>query len=140
MKLAELSERAEMALEEHLDVEALVPVTDGLQAQGDLNVIPLGTAEDNGASIRKGAKWGDVPAKGIVVLAGTHEHVLVADSGTCQWTPDVADSTNLALGALVCDRPAYLLHTEHGGVGLAPGSYILRGTREQADEIRRVAD
>ncbi len=140
MKLAELSERAAMKMEDHLDLDQIVSVEIGLQAQGDLNVLPLEVAERNGASLTAGAKWADVPANGIVVLAGTHDHVLVAEPGTCQWTTQVRDTTNLALGALVCDRPAFLLHTEHGGVGLAPGSYVLRGTREQADEIRRVQD
>jgi hypothetical protein len=36
---------------------------------------------------------------------------------------------------------AYLIHTdEHGANGIGPGTYRLTGKREQADEIRRVAD
>jgi hypothetical protein len=35
---------------------------------------------------------------------------------------------------------AYLAHPEHGYMGIAPGTYTVRRQREQADEIRQVAD
>ena len=35
---------------------------------------------------------------------------------------------------------AYLGHPEHGYLGIGPGTYELRRQREQADELRMVAD
>ena len=35
---------------------------------------------------------------------------------------------------------AYLAHPEHAYTGIGPGSYTLRRQREQADELRMVAD
>jgi len=47
----------------------------------------------------------------------------------------------LGLGVLtVAEGVAYLAHPEHAFSGIAPGTYELRRQREQADEIRRVAD
>jgi hypothetical protein len=141
-----------------LDVEAHVadmaagieiPITDQLQFQGDLAVIPLAMAEQGAATravkfhtIR--ATWQPVPAAGIEVLrgeSGGHPHTLVADPGACRWTTTgITDPTGLTLGVLEATEPVYLLHPEHGGTGIAPGTYVIRGQREHAQQERRVAD
>lgn len=138
MKLAELSQLTDVQVDDHLDLDEIVPVSDGLQAQGDLIVVPEAVAKANGAKVSGG--WSEVPPRGVVVLAGTHDHVLVGDLGKVRFTTDVTDSQGLALGAVQADSTAWLVHQEHGGIGLAPGCYVLRGTREQAEIVRRVAD
>lgn len=78
----------------HLEREVTVPVIDGLQAQGDLLVIPLDTL--TAASILPDAYWRDVPAAGIDVI-----------------------------------RAAAGGNPEHGGSGIAPGTYVIRRQREK---------
>ncbi len=48
----------------------------------------------------------------------------------------------LALGVLIvaAGATAFLAHPEHGYAGIAPGMYLFRRQREQADEIRLVQD
>lgn len=38
------------------------------------------------------------------------------------------------------DAIAYVLHPEHGAMGHAPGTYLVRRQTEQADDERLVAD
>jgi len=119
---------------EHLEAEAEVPVLDGLQAQGDLIIVPK-------AGHHGGTATRDVPPAGIPVIeaaGGGHEHRLFAGTpGTAFWTPAGAGQV---IGVVECTAPAYILHPEHGAAGLAPGAYELRRQREQADEERLVAD
>lgn len=122
---------------EHLDRSVEVPVLPGLQAQGDLAVIPLA-----GASAGDGTAGQPVPPAGVAVIEavdGGHEHRLLASSpGTALYAP--ARRSGQDIGVLTTTEPAYLAHPEHGYLGIAPGSYILRRQREQADEERIVAD
>lgn len=119
---------------DHLDRQASVPLNDGLQMQGDLAVIPAGDP-----AVRDGQQT--VHRDGIAVIeaiAGGHEHRLLAGMpGTVYWTP-VAGGQDL--GTLDAYEPAFLAHPEHGYLGIAPGSYVLRRQREQAGEERLVAD
>jgi hypothetical protein len=83
----------------------------------------------------------EVPVGGVTLVAGVHPHVLVADAGTCQYTLDVSDSAGLAVAAVRATEPVWLLHPEHGGTGLAPGTWVIRRQREQsAEQARLVAD
>ena len=122
---------------EHLEAEAQVPVLPGLQAQGDLFVIPEGTRGRHAADRAR-----EVPAAGIPVIAavgGGHEHRLFAGTpGTAWWTPAAGGGQDI--GVLECTEPVFLLHMEHGATGIAPGAYMLRRQREQADQERLVAD
>jgi len=120
---------------EHLEADAEIPILDGLQAQGDLIIVPVPLAEADRAR--------PVPAEGIAVIGaagGGHEHRLFTSvPGTATFGP--ANSRLVqAIGVLECTEPAYILHPEHGGTGIAPGAYELRRQREQADEERLVAD
>ncbi|HEV2375170.1 MAG TPA: hypothetical protein VGS19_23800 [Streptosporangiaceae bacterium] len=121
---------------EHLEADAEVPVLDGLQAQGDLFIVPTPVRGFSGGEGRP------VPAEGIAVieaLAGGHEHRLFAgEPGKALWEPD--SSRGQVIGYLETTAPAYVLHPEHGATGIAPGAYELRRQREQADEERLVAD
>ena len=116
----------------HLVADAEIPVLTGMQRQGDLLVIPHRPGADAGQP---------VPAEGVPVVrgeAGGNTHLLVA-AGTVAWRPVAQAGTDLGT-VTVTDGAAYLLHPEHGAQGIAPGCYLIRRQREQADELRIVAD
>lgn len=122
-------------VDEHLDRQATIPVLDGLQFQGDVAVVP---------APRRRAAAEPVPAAGVPVVrgeAGGNTHLLLA-AGDCFFTPAVERAGSLALGTLTVPvgSTAYLAHPEHAYAGIAPGTYEIRRQREQADEIRMVAD
>lgn len=120
---------------EHLDREAAVPVLAGIQFQGDVAVIPVDPVI---------ACTTEVPAAGIAVVrgeSGGNTHLLLAD-GPVRFDQQEASETDLVLGVLEVPEgsTAYLAHPEHAYTGIAPGTYELRRQREQADELRLVAD
>ncbi|MEV6150626.1 hypothetical protein AB0L53_09830 [Nonomuraea sp. NPDC052129] len=141
--LASLSQQTGLAVLDHLEQTVRIPVVDGLQAQGDLIVIPLSVVA---SSVRpwNPTTWTDVPPEGVELLrgaAGGNPHTLVADPGTCRWTVDVMDSDRLAIGIFQTSAVAYLLHPEHGGTGCTPGTYVIRRQREhEGQRSRLVAD
>lgn len=115
----------------HLEADAEIPVICGLQVQGDIAIVPTRPGMDTGTG---------VPAEGVAVIrgeAGGNTHLLVAD-GAVSWRP----ASDVDLGTVTVEDGAvgYLLHPEHGGNAMGPGSYRLRRQREQADVIRTVAD
>lgn len=130
--LARLTERSGRYVLDHLEREAAVPVIDGPQAQGDLLVLPHHLVLDEVHLPTQG--WTAVPPEGIELLRSTTggtPHTLVADSGTCHWAGNsVRDRTGLTLGVFRATGPVYLLHAEHGGTGIAPGTYAVRRQRE----------
>jgi hypothetical protein len=133
MTLADLTERTGLDVLDHLEREVEIPIVAGLQAQGDLIVIPLDLLDD--VTVPGNVHWRPVPAAGVALLrgaAGGNAHTLVADQGACEWTANVHDQQRLAIGALRVSRPAYLIHPEHGGTGIAPGRYIVRRQRERS--------
>ena len=98
LTLADLTSRTGLDVLSHLEREAAIPVIDGLQAQGDLIVVPF--ADLTEVMIVPNAYWREVPGSGIDVLrggAGGNPHTLVADPGACRWTTGVRDNTGLAL-------------------------------------------
>lgn len=137
--LAEVTEAHGFEVLEHLEAETEIPVNDGLQAQGDLFIIPRPDAAE--ALANAGRAGGVVPSSGIAVIeavGGGHEHRLFASApGTAHWAET---GSGQSIGILECTEPAYVLHPEHGATGIAPGWYELRRQREQADEERLVAD
>ena len=145
LTLADLTDRTGLDVLGHLEREVTIPVIDGLQAQGDLIVVPH---PNLGQVLLRYQPWREVPRTGIEVLrsaAGGNPHVLVADPGACHWTTSVRDPIGLAIGALTTSGVAYLIHPEHGGTGIAPGSYVIRRQRERGDRAdqkvsRLVAD
>jgi hypothetical protein len=54
-----------------------------------------------------------------------------------EWLAGVSDLQQLALGALSTTAVAYLIHPEHGGSGIAPGTYVIRRQRERSGMTRR---
>jgi len=135
-RITDLIETHGVDVDPHLDREALVPVSTGLQRQGDVIVIPSGIAGRGTANATRA-----VPRAGTPVVrseAGGNTHLLLAD-GPVRYDPAPRD---LTLGILTVEdgATAYLAHAEHGYAGIGPGTYVVRRQREQADEIRMVAD
>ncbi|MBO2464871.1 hypothetical protein [Actinomadura violacea] len=150
--LASLSLQTGVSVLDHLERSMRIPVVDGLQAQGDLIVIPLRLVA---RAVRPGpdepgfggpGAWRDVPPEGVELLraeAGGNTHSLVAEPGTCRWTTNVVDDTGLAIGVFTASEVVYLLHPEHGASGCAPGTYAVRRQREhdrRRGGMRFVAD
>jgi len=118
----------------HLDRQITVPVLTGLQLQGDLAVIPRD-------QVPHGVEITRVGPGGVPVLrgeAGGNTHLLVAD-GLCMWGR-AAEGQDVGVLTVAPGATAYLIHPEHGANAVGGGVYTLRRQREQADEIRLVAD
>lgn len=120
-----------------LFADAEVPVLDCSQAQGDLLIVPVSRTAGGGAV--------GVPAEGVDVIRptdGGHAHTLVAPDGGCRVTlRDSGSTDDLVIAVIETTEPVFLLHAEHGGTGLAPGCWEVRGQREfDAERERRVAD
>ena len=134
--LADITAATGFEVLEHLEAQAEIPVLDGLQAQGDLLIIPAGRGDDPAGP--------EITPAGVAVIApigGGHEHRLFASApATAWWAPGGDGSGGQDIGVLTCTEPVYSLHAEHGAAGIAPGTYVLRRQREQADEERLVAD
>ena len=117
--------------------EIEVPVLATAQRQGDVLIVPRGPL-----SVAEREDAVQVPAEGVAVVVGEatgNTHLLHAE-GVVLWA---RRSGGVQLGVLEVAEgaEAYLIHTdEHGANGIAPSTYALHGKREQADEIRRVAD
>lgn len=134
--LAALIDETGVDVLDYLDREALVPVLTGLQCQGDVAVIP----HRPGKSVYTAAP---VPTAGVPVVrgeSGGNTHLLLAE-GPVSWTatPGVTDLT-IGIIDVPAGSVAYLAHPEHGYLAMGPGAYMLRRQREQADELRVVAD
>jgi hypothetical protein len=132
--LADLTGATGLPVDPHLVQDLVIPVIDGIQAQGDLLVVPHVEVADQ-VRVHATATWLEVPPDGVELVRGAvggNVHSLVADPGTAVWTTDVDDATGLALGVVEAMTPVYLLHREHGGTGIAPGRYVVRRQREQA--------
>lgn len=115
-----------------------VPTIAGLQHQGDVSVVPAGMVDDYRTPKRL------VPSAGVPVVrgeSGGNTHLLLA-SGDVRFDQRAATAEDLTLGSLIVGdgATAWLDHPEHGNTGIAPGEYVLRRKREQADELRMVAD
>ena len=123
--------------------DAPVPVLTTAQRQGDVLVAPCADAAS-----RDG--FAEVPADGLAVVRGEsstggNAHILDAYHGPVYWRPHVpaGSDVDVRLGTLYVPTGsvAMLSHTdEHGSNGIGAGTYVVAGKREQADQIRRVAD
>jgi hypothetical protein len=138
MNLADLLDRTDLDVLDHLERQTAIPVIDGLQAQGDLLVNPLDLLTT--VNPEHWARWCEVPAEGVELVrgvAGNNPHTLVADPGTCRWTPDVRDPINLGIALFENTATAYLVHPEHGGSGVAPGRWLVRRQQERGTAFNR---
>lgn len=134
MYLAELLDHTGLDVLGHLDRQVAVPVVDGLQAQGDLIVLP----EEMTDVVAHG--WRPLPAEGVELVRGedgNNPHTLVAEHGSCQLTTWVSDPERLAIAMVRNAAPVYLVHPEHGATGIAPGCWIVRRQREAGFGFRK---
>ncbi|MGV9456406.1 hypothetical protein [Streptomyces sp. NPDC003635] len=116
----------------HLDLQAAIPVSAGLQRQGDIGLIPVGLI---GYEPREDAR--DVPAAGIPLVSsedGGNTHLLVAD-GPVTWAPNGSDGPDVGCFTVHEGATAYILHPEHGAMGHAPGTYLVRRQVELEDRV-----
>lgn len=139
MELKELLDRTGLDVLDHLETQVAVPVVDGPQAQGDLIVLPA-------ALVRRPDRWWStllpLRASGVELVrgvAGNNPHTLVADPGACRWSP-ARDRLGLGVAYVENTGPAYLIHPEHGGTGIAPGRWVIRRQRESGHGFALVAD
>jgi hypothetical protein len=129
----------------HLQASAEVPVLLGVQAQGDLLIVPLHMAYDEGHRVPTWPAGNPVGAAGVQVVRGE-------STGNTHWLHAGFDSPGVAfhsagagqvVGVLTvpAGQTAMLIHTdEHGANGIGPGTYEIRRKREQAHEPRFVED
>ncbi|KAA2261584.1 hypothetical protein F0L68_16015 [Solihabitans fulvus] len=137
MELAELLDRTGLDVLDHLERQVAVPVVDGVQAQGDLIVIPL--AMLGTVTMWSPTPWRQVPPGGVELvrgIAGNNPHTLVADPHTCRWTTSLRDPIGLGIAVFENTEPAYLVHPEHGGSGVAPGCWLVRRQQERGTGLR----
>ena len=112
-------------VDEHLDRAVTIPVLTGLQAQGDVMVVPRPAL---------GPATAAVPRAGVVVVKGEfggHTHTLLGEGEV--FFDRVADGeVGLDIGTLTvaAGAIAYLAHPEHAYSGIGPGTYVLRRQRE----------
>ena len=139
MTLSEVLARHDIDVADDLLADIEVPVLCGPQRQGDVLIVPrarCGTAEM--------ASGVEVGRSGVAVVRGEasgNTHLLDAPDGGVWWMPAAGGGVTLGVVHVVEGAVAYLIHTdEHGSNAMGAGSYVLHGKREQADEIRRVAD
>lgn len=139
MTLAALETVHGVQVDEHLDRDVTIPVSAGLQRQGDVIVIPTALV---GRAVRDATD--PVPDAGVPVVRGENggnTHLLLA-APVAFYTAAPQRSGSLDLGVLSvpAGSTGYLAHPEHGYAGIAPGTYVVRRQREQADIIRLVQD
>lgn len=124
----------------HFAAELAVPISDRLQAQGDLYVIPAADLPTASTPL---------PAAGVTLVTGRggNAHCLTA-AGPAYWDAEDGGQT-LGVLTIPAGSVGFVFHAtetlprrlaEHRANGIAPGSYIIRRQREQADAIRLVAD
>ncbi len=116
------------------DFDLDVPVLSGTMRQGDVLLLP--------ADVTATAA---VPVTGTVVVrseASANTHAIFAADGPVFCDTLAASTTDLRVALLSVPEgsTAYLAHPEHGFMGVATGTYEIRRQREQAEQMRVVAD
>lgn len=123
--LGEAISRHGIDVDGHLDRQALIPVLAGLQAQGDVLVVPRPQ--------RKPAET-EVLRDGVAVVRGEfggNTHTLLAEGDVrFDAVPEAEESLDLGVLTVAEGAVAYLAHPEHAYSGIAPGTYVLRRQRE----------
>jgi hypothetical protein len=125
-------------IDPHLERDVEIPVSASLQRQGDIIVIPTPKAK-----VGKDAK--ELPLAGYPLVRGENggnTHLLLG-TGWVTYTarePSTVTQLDIATFTVAEGAVAYIAHPEHGYLGVAPGTYTVRRQKEQADEIRMVAD
>lgn len=116
------------------DFDLDIPVFTGTQRQGDVLVFPTTVTATT-----------PVPTSGTPVVRsenGGNTHAIYAADGPVFCDVVMATRGILRVASLTVPKgsTAYLGHPEHGYMGIGTGSYEIRRQREQAEEMRIVAD
>lgn len=118
-----------------------IPVLTGPQCQGDVSICPLHLY----GSKPRFAEPQPVTTVGVEVIRGgamNNAHTLRTLDAGVTWRPVVFEGEGVALGLLTVLEGAqcFLEHPEHGFNGIGAGSYVVGRQREQAEQVRMVAD
>ncbi len=115
---------------DHLDQQCTVPIVTRFACQGDVAI--LADADTAPATT-------PIPDAGVVAVASEASSNTHSLHGAAFY--DRRES-GMQIGVLTVPdgSEALLMHPEHGAMWIAPGSYSIRRQREQADELRLVAD
>ncbi|MGW5635807.1 hypothetical protein [Streptomyces sp. NPDC003832] len=130
--LAHVTALAGVDVLDHLDLQATIPVSAGLQRQGDIGLIPVALV-----GLEPPTDAEPVPAAGIPLVSaegGGNTHLLVAD-GPVTWAPTGSDGPDVGCFTVHEGATAYVLHPEHGAMGHAPGTYLVRRQVELDDRV-----
>jgi hypothetical protein len=116
------------------DFDIEIPILGGVQRQGDVIVLPRNVKAATA-----------VTAAGTPVVRGENggnTHAIYAADGPvfCDTIAGTVGNLRVATLSVPEGSTAYLGHPEHGYMGIAPGDYEIRRQREQAEEMRIVAD
>lgn len=118
------------------DDDLTIPVSGGLQRQGDVIVIPTPAVTASTP----------VPASGCPVVrgeSGGNTHAIYTDTGsgvTCDTVTPAPGALRVACLVVPDGATAYLGHPEHGYLGIAPGTYEVRRQQEMREQLELVAD
>lgn len=133
LTMSDVARRASVQLYEHIEAELgdVIPAEQTtLCIQGDVAFIPTTPGNETG--------FEPVGAAGRVLVAGDHDHVLVADADVCEIRTVSGSGADVAV--IRNTKTAYVVHAEHAATALAPGCWTVRRQREHAEEQRLVAD
>ena len=131
--IADLTQRTGLTLVTDWQPDFEIPVLSGIQRQGDVIVVPAETTATT-----------PVPAEGTPVVrgeSGGNTHAIYADGPVfCDTRAASVRDLTVATLSVPDGSTAYLGHPEHAYLGIGPGTYEVRRQREQAEELRVVAD
>ena len=133
---AEMHQMTGLALVTDWADELAIPIHTGAQRQGDVLIIPVERATPVHAPTVT-----DCPV--VRGESGGNTHAIYAEAGSgvrCLTVTPSPASLVVAHLAVPAGQTAWLGHPEHGYAGIGPGVYEIRRQREQADELRLVAD
>jgi hypothetical protein len=134
MILRDAIARFDVEILDHLDYDATLPIVTRAACQGYVSIFRVTTAEATTI----------VSEAGVAVVQGENggnTHSLHGD-GPIMWDVAIPSTTSLTLGTLTVPEgsTAILLHPEHGGLAIVPGTYQVGRQREMADIVRMVQD
>lgn len=137
MTYGEALSKVNVSVPDHLIADAEVPILTGVQAQGDLLIVPIKKTT---------ARLKPLTDEGVQVVYGEatgNSHYLHKgfDSPGVRFARVEDSSQTIAVVEVPEGQSAQLIHTdEHGSNGIGAGLYAINEKREQADQIRRVTD
>src|SRR2546423_7861110 len=118
--LGEAIELHGIDVDEHLDREMAIPILTGLQAQGDVMVVPRRS---------QACAATPVPADGVPVVRGEfggHTHTPLAEGAGAFGAATREEGLDIGVLTVAAGATAFLAHPDHADSGIGPGTYVLR--------------